>query len=80
MYVLWQLKMWLIMKKTILIILIILLSSCGNSNKIKRSSYQENRNLMIMEQIYLPRNKKYFEQNLKKKYRKHKRMVRKRNR
>lgn len=59
---------WLI----ILIFLLSLLSSGCASSKYSKS-YREKRNLMILEDVYHPKNKKFFEQNRKKKYRQNKR-------
>lgn len=61
---------WLI----IFIISILLLSGCVSSKYSK--SYREKRNLMILEDVRQPKNKKFFEQNHKKRYKKNKRRKR----
>lgn len=47
------------------------------SRKVKKNrGFYEKKNLMILDQIYHKRNEKYFKQNLRKKYGKHKRSYR----
>lgn len=64
------------MKKIILILVLLLFaSSCATTGAYK--AHTEKRGYMIEDQINLPRNKKYFEQNLKKRYKHNKRRYKK---